>query len=79
MLTLLLGACSTPQQSTASSHGKKVRYVTLPPETGSIIPRRVAVSDQGSPEELPANAQQLRKSEMDKLQRTTSAGLNKGP
>ncbi len=47
-LTLVSGCSSTAPKGTAAAVPKKKRYVYLPSETGSHLPRRVEVDDDGS-------------------------------
>jgi hypothetical protein len=47
-LALIAGCASTAPPDTAAAVPKKRRYVYLPSETGSHLPRRVAVDDDGA-------------------------------
>ena len=47
-LALIAGCASTAQPETGAAVPKKKRYVYLPSETGSHLPRRVAVDDDGA-------------------------------
>ena len=47
-LAMIAGCSSTAPTDTAAAVPKKKRYVYLPSETGSHLPRRVEVDDDGS-------------------------------
>ena len=67
-LALVAGCSSTAQQDTTAAAPKKKRYVYLPSETGSHLPRRVEVDDDGSTNSVPGAALKVDPAAMRQMQ-----------
>ncbi len=73
MLSLaLVAGCSSTAQPDAAAAPKKKRYVYLPSETGSHLPRRVEVDDDGSTNSVPGAALKVDPAAMREMQRPGS-------
>ena len=68
-LALIAGCSSTAQPDTAAAVPKKKRYVYLPSETGSHLPRRVEVDDDGSTNSVSGAAIKVDPAAMREMQR----------
>ncbi len=71
-LALVVSCSSTAQPGAAAAASKKKRYVYLPSETGSHLPRRVEVDDDGSTNSVPGAALKVDPSTMREMQRSGS-------
>ena len=89
LLTLALcaigGGCATPPDtgtalSKAETRGKG-HWVTLPPQTGSFVPRQVWVDENGKVDAAPSasNLQTGSASMLEKTQRGSSGAGSRGP
>ncbi|TAK91121.1 MAG: hypothetical protein EPO07_19975 [Verrucomicrobia bacterium] len=74
-LTMLLWGCASQPADTAARKG---HYVTLPPETGSIIGRRVWVDDNGTTNNVPSNVTTVSGAAMNDVQRKGAAKSTRG-
>jgi len=71
-LALIAGCSSTAPTDTAAAVPKKKRYVYLPSETGSHLPRRVEVDDDGSTNSVSGAAIKVDPAAMREMQRPGS-------
>ena len=71
-LALIAGCSSTAPTDTAAAVPKKKRYVYLPSETGSHLPRRVEVDDDGSTNSVKGAATKVDPAAMREMQRPGS-------
>jgi len=71
-LALIAGCASTAPPDTAAAVPKKKRYVYLPSETGSHLPRRVAVDDDGTTNSVSGAALHVDPTAMREMQRSGS-------
>ena len=71
-LALIAGCSSTTQPETAAAAPKKKRYLYLPSETGSHLPRRVEVDDDGSTNSVKGAAIKVDPAAMREMQRSGS-------
>lgn len=71
-LALIAGCSSTAPTDTATAVPKKKRYVYLPSETGSHLPRRVEVDDDGSTNSVSGAAIKVDPAAMREMQRPGS-------
>lgn len=71
-LALIAGCSSTAQPDTAAAVPKKKRYIYLPSETGSHLPRRVEVDDDGSTNSVSGGAVKVAPAGMREMQRSGS-------
>ena len=55
VLIVAAGCASSPSDPPSVDTAKKRRYVYLPPETGSMIPRRVEITEDGTTNAAPKN------------------------
>jgi hypothetical protein len=71
----LMGGCASSGSSSAAATQKKGHWVNLPPETGSYIPRRVWVDDNGQPAGSPSgnNVQTGSASDFERIQRNSNS------
>ena len=71
-LALVAGCSSTAPPDAAAAAPKKKRYVYLPSETGSHLPRRVEVDDDGSTNSVSGAALKVDPAAMREMQRSGS-------
>jgi hypothetical protein len=71
-LALVTGCSSTAKTDTAAAVPKKKRYIYLPSETGSHLPRRVEVDDDGSTNSVSGAAIKVDPAAMREMQRPGS-------
>src|SRR5262249_872738 len=79
----LMGGCATKGSSDTAAvpaTQKKGHWVTLPPETGSMIPRRIWVEDNGQANAAPSmnNLQNGSAADMQRLQNSSSNSRHGG-
>jgi hypothetical protein len=72
---LIFSGCAARTES-LSQNARKGRYITLPPETGSRLPRRVWVSDDGTVSDPASSVQRVNPEVMGELQRR--GNINRG-
>jgi len=80
LLMLVAGAgCSSSSsaQPTSATTGKK-RYIYLPPETGSLIPRRIEITRDGTTNAAPSSVRNYGAGAIDNAGRGSSAPLGGG-
>ena len=73
--SLILSGCAG-KVPLAQSDSHKGHYITLPPETGSRLPRRVWVNDDGTYSDPGSNVQKVNPEVMGDLQRR--GNVNRG-
>lgn len=74
-LALCLGGCANQTADTATRKG---HYVILEPETGTLISRRVWVSDEGTTNGSPSMSN-LQSGNADAMRVIQSRGVGRGP
>lgn len=71
-LALIAGCSSTAPTDSAAAVHKKKRYVYLPSETGSHLPRRVEVDDDGTTNSVSGAARKVDPAALREMQRPGS-------
>ena len=55
VLLVAAGCAASPSDQPSAATAKQKRYIYLPPETGSMIPRRVEITEDGTTNAAPQN------------------------
>lgn len=79
-MALMPGCASKPDAVAQTAPAKKIHYVTIPPQTGSYVSRRIAVDEDGKPVD-PADAhavQQVDPAMLDRIRPPSSSPAGGG-